>query len=206
MYTIILTVTTADGCTSTITMNNYINVYANPVAGFIANPQPATMLDPVINFTDTSFNASAWLWSFGDIPGSTSILQNPTFEYAEPDCYQVVLTVTSIDGCIDTAMQNVCIGPDATIYVPNAFTPNDDGTNDLFMPVGSGLDPEKFEMWIFDRWGNMIYYTDDLNKGWDGRVQGASDICQIDTYVWKIKAVDITGTSHNMLGHVNLVK
>jgi gliding motility-associated-like protein len=103
-------------------------------------------------------------------------------------------------------MQLICIDPDVTLYVPNAFTPNDDGTNDVFNAQGIGIDPDKFEMWIFDRWGNMIFYTDDMNKGWDGKVQGAENVCQIDTYVWKIKAVDQMGGKHNLIGKVSLIK
>jgi gliding motility-associated-like protein len=206
-YDITLNITTADGCTATITMPAYINVFANPVAAFGATPQPTTILNPEITFTDSSMNATAWEWSFGDlIPASTSSLQHPTFTYSVPDCYEVVLVVTSIEGCHDTTSREVCIDPDAVIYVPNAFTPDGNGTNELFMPVSVGIDPEQFEMWIFDRWGNMIYYTNDLGEGWDGRVQGRTEIAQIDTYVWKINAVDILGKKHNLLGKVSLIK
>jgi gliding motility-associated-like protein len=206
VYTVVLTITTADGCTSTITMNNYINVFVNPVAAFGASPQPTTMLDPQVFFTDSSTNATSWNWSFGDLLNSTSTLQNPSFTYADPTCYQVVLTVSTVNGCTDTATTQVCIGPEATIYIPNAFTPNGDGVNDVFNVVGLGLEPDQFEMWIFDRWGNMIFYTDDLNKGWDGKVQGHEDICQIDTYVWKIRAVDITDKKYNLIGKVSIIK
>ncbi|MDQ3111851.1 MAG: PKD domain-containing protein, partial [Bacteroidota bacterium] len=205
-YTISLNITTTDGCAASVIMPSYINVFAVPVAAFGASPQPTTILDPQITFTDSSINASTWYWNFGDLSPSSSTLQNPTFTYTEPDCYQVTLAVTSIDGCTDTTTKEICIGPDAVIYVPNAFTPNDDGTNEVFIPVSVGIDPDQFEMWIFDRWGNMIYYTDDLNQGWDGRVHGHSEISQIDTYVWKIKAVDLLGNKHNLLGKVSLVK
>jgi gliding motility-associated-like protein len=187
-------------------MTNYIDVFANPVAAFGFAPQPVTMLDPQVFFSDSSLNASSWLWSFGDIQNSSSPVQNPSFTYTQPDCFTVLLTVTSPDGCTDTVSHPLCIGPETTIYVPNAFTPNGDAKNETFFPVGLGLDPDRFEMWIFDRWGNMIFYTDDLNKGWDGRVQGHSEIAQIDTYVWKIKAVDMSGTSHDMVGRVSLLK
>jgi gliding motility-associated-like protein len=207
VYTVILNITTTDGCVSTITMPSYITVFANPVAAFGASPQPATILDPLIHFTDSSStNVTAWSWSFGDLSHATSSLQNPSFAYPEPTCYEVVLAVATIDGCVDTTSKGVCIGPDATIYVPNAFTPNDDGTNDFFFPVQIGIDPTKYEMWIFDRWGNMIFYTDDLAKPWDGTVQGSSEICQIDTYVWKIKATDILGGKHDLQGKVSIVK
>ncbi|MDQ3111890.1 MAG: PKD domain-containing protein [Bacteroidota bacterium] len=206
VYTVILNISTADGCTSTITMPSYITVFANPVAAFGASPQPATILDPLIAFSDSSINAATWSWSFGDLTNATSTLQNPSFTYPDPTCYQVVLAVASSDGCVDTTSKEICIGPDVTLYVPNAFTPNDDGTNDLFFPVQIGIDPDKYELWIFDRWGNMIFYTTDLAKGWDGRVQGASEICQIDTYVWKIKAIDMLGNKHNIEGKVSIVK
>jgi gliding motility-associated-like protein len=205
-YTVTLNVTTGAGCSANITMANYISVFANPVAAFGASPQPTTILNPTISFTDSSSNAVQWNWSFGDLANSASSDQNPQFTYPDPTCYSVLLTVTSADGCIDTASQIVCIDPDVSIYVPNTFTPNEDGLNDVFFPVAIGIDPNHFEMWIFDRWGNMIYYTNDINDGWDGRVQGASDIAQIDTYVWKIKAKDILGKKHDLTGHVNLIK
>ncbi len=205
-YTVSLDIVTSSGCTASITMPAYVNVFANPVAAFGASPQPTTILNPTIAFTDSSSNAATWNWSFGDITNASSTLQNPSFTYADPTCYQVVLTVTSIDGCVDTTSKEICIAPDVTLFVPNAFTPNDDGKNDLFMPFGTGIDPDHFEMWIFDRWGNMIYYIDDINKGWDGKVQGATEIAQIDTYVWKIKATDVLGNKHNIEGKVSLIK
>jgi gliding motility-associated-like protein len=205
-YNVTLNVTTGAGCSANITMANYINVFANPVAAFGASPQPTTILNPTIFFIDSSSNAVQWNWSFGDLANSSSSDQNPQFTYPDPTCYSVLLTVTSADGCQDTASQIVCIDPDVSIYVPNTFTPNEDGRNDVFFPVTIGIDPNHFEMWIFDRWGNMIYYTDDINDGWDGRVQGASDFAQIDSYVWRIKAKDVLSKKHDLIGHVNLIK
>jgi gliding motility-associated-like protein len=207
-YTVTLTVTTASGCTSTIVMPNYVQVFANPVAEFSASPQPTTELNPTIYFTDQSTGASTWFWSFGDlsVPPSSSTLQDPSFTYPGPGCFDVVLTVTTANGCVDAITHEVCIDPDVTLFVPNAFTPNDDGINDMFFPQGVGMDPDHFEMWIFDRWGNMIFYTDDFAKGWDGMVQGHSNPCQQDVYVWKIKAADMLGNKHNLIGHVTLVR
>jgi gliding motility-associated-like protein len=93
------------------------------------------------------------------------------------------------------------------LYAPNAFTPlNVDGINDVFMPQGVGIDPENFEMTIFDRWGTEIYKTNDINKGWDGRANGGKNIAQIDVYVWKIKTKDYRGEDHSYIGHVTIVK
>ncbi len=207
VYTVILTATTSAGCTQTITMNNYINVFAVPVAAFIAGPQPTTILNPDISFTDASTNAASWHWTFGDATTpSSSTDQNPTFTYDEPSCYNVVLEVTSIDGCVDVDSQQVCIDPDVIIYVPNAFTPNDDGVNDEFIPMMEGIDPDNYQLWVFDRWGNMIWYTDDIDEGWNGIVLGGTELCQIDTYVWKLKCKDILDKRHELIGRVSLIR
>jgi gliding motility-associated-like protein len=206
IYTVSLTVTTGDGCSHTFVMNNYINVYGNPIAAFTASPQPTTILASTIYFTDQSTNATTWYWSFGDISGATSVLQNPSYTYTQEICYQVTLEVESQNGCVDSTSEQICIAPDVGIYVPNTFTPNDDGINEGFIPVTVGIDPDKYEFWVFDRWGNMIFYTDDINKPWDGKVLGHSDLCQEDTYVWRVKCIDVLNKKHNLLGHVNLIR
>ena len=206
VYSVTLTVTTGGGCANTLVLPNYINVYANPVAAFTVSPQPTTILSSTLYFTDGSTNAASWTWSFGDVLNSSSNQQNPSFTYTDPICYQVELSVASTDGCVDTASQQVCIDPDVAIFVPNTFTPNDDALNEVFIPVCVGIDPEKYQLWVFDRWGNLIFTTEDLNKGWDGKVQGHSDLCQEDTYVWKIRAIDVLGKKHSLIGHVNLIR
>ncbi|MEO5642074.1 MAG: PKD domain-containing protein [Bacteroidia bacterium] len=205
-YSVTLTVASSVGCTNTFMMPNYIQVFPNPVAAFTASPQPTTELNPTIYFTDQSIGNNSWSWSFGDLSGASSVLQDPVYTYPTPGCFDVVLSVATVNGCVDTAVQQICIVPDVTLFVPNAFTPNGDGVNDIFYPVSIGMDPEHFEMWIFDRWGNMIYYTNDLAKGWDGMVQGHTNPCQQDVYVWKIKANDLLGNKHNLIGHVTLVR
>ena len=76
----------------------------------------------------------------------------------------------------------------------------------MFQPKGYGLDEDKYQMWIFDRWGNMIFSTTDFNVGWDGRRLGYGDMCEIDTYVWKIAVSDFSGTKHTLTGKVSLVR
>jgi gliding motility-associated-like protein len=116
------------------------------------------------------------------------------------------IPLASADGCTDSSSQVVCIDPDVIIYVPNAFTPTEDGLNDVFIPVTVGVNPDKYEFWVFDRWGNLIFYTDELDEGWDGKVLGSDKLCQIDTYVWKIKCTDVLDKRHDLIGHVNLIR
>ena len=204
VYAVTLNVTSSDGCSSSVTFPSYINVTPSPVAAFGASPQPTTISHPQITFTDQSTNAITWSWSFGDLTNATSSLQDPTFTYTEEDCYQVELAVTSNNGCTDTATREICIYPDITMYVPNAFTPDGDGLNDYFFPVQMGIDPLKFEMWIFDRWGNIVYQTTSPGKGWNGTMKG--EPAQVDTYVWKIEATDVLGVLHIEHGIVNLIR
>ncbi len=208
-YNVTLTTTTAQGCSSSITNTSYIDVYPTPVAAFTANPQPATTTNPTVNFTDQSLGAISWNWDFG-VPfnsSDSSTLQNPAYTYADSGFYSVQLIIANAFGCRDTAIQIIEIQPEYVIYAPNAFTPlNNDGNNDYFMPKGIGIDPNNFEMTIYDRWGNQIYKTNDINKGWDGKANGGNKVAQIDVYVWKVKTKDFKGNNHEYIGHVTLVK
>ena len=109
-------------------------------------------------------------------------------------------------GCKDSIIKLVIIKPAYTIYIPNAFTPNNDGLNDGFKAEGVGI--AQFKLQVFDRWGKMIFESDDINKGWDGSVNGKGDFesTKQEVYVWKADVVDVLKEHHNMIGHVTLLK
>jgi gliding motility-associated-like protein len=203
-YTVTLQVKTADGCVNTIVMTNYIEAWVVPVADFTASPQPTTIFNAEIFFTDLSVNASQWTWSFGDVFASQSTDQNPSFTYLEPNCYLVQLDVATSNGCTATDTMSVCLDGDVAIYVPNAFTPNGNGLNEIFIPLTYGIDAQKYEFWVFDRWGNLIFHTTDINEGWDGTLNGTK--CQIDTYVYRVYAWDVMGIPHRVIGGVSLIR
>jgi len=201
-YDVTLTIIDANGCTGTVTIPGYINVYPNVVADFVANPQPTTIFNTNITFADQSTgNPVSWNWYFGLL--DSSAVQNPVYDFPNDQaaCYDVTLIADNIYSCPDTHVVQVCIDPEFTIFFPNAFTPNGDGVNDGFIGVGEGI--AKYEMWVFDRWGNMIYYTDNINKPWDGTIMGKP--CQIDVYVWKAQVKDVFDKNHKFIGHCSLV-
>lgn len=206
LYSVQLIVTSAAGCSDTITVSNLISVSPVPSAAFGYDPAQVTTLTPLVQFNDSSVNATSWLWNFGDLSGSTSTDQNPSFTFTGEGCYPVMLIVNNAAGCADTAEHDVCIAPEVAVYVPNAFSPNGNGLNDVFIPAGTGISESGYRFMIFDRWGNLLFETTDIHQGWDGRERGKSDICQIDTYVWKLKWVDVVGVEHDLIGHVNLVR
>jgi gliding motility-associated-like protein len=202
-HSVVLTFTDSSSCVNSATVN--VVVYPVPHADFYDAPQPATMLDPQINFTDatTNSNINAWHWNFGDNSSSSS--QNPTHTFGDTGTYNVKLVVTSDFGCRDSIVKPVTIEPDYMIYVPNAFTPNSDGENDSFMAKGDGI--KDFKLYVFDRWGNVVFFSDDIMKGWDGRyLAKGSDIVQEDVYVWKIELKNYRNQPFNLAGQVSLLK
>jgi len=207
-YNVFLQVTDANGCVASSTHPNMVTVYSQPVSCFTFGPQPTTVLEGNINFTDCSTGGGTqYTWNFGDVNNSSSYQQNPTFTYTDTGTYVVWQTVCNAQGCCDSSAQTVVIGPDFTLYVPNAFTPDGDGTNDGFYPKGEGFDMNSYKLYIFDRWGNLIFFTDNWNKHWDGAVQGGNgDIVQQDTYVWKIQINDYLGSKHQYVGHVSVIR
>lgn len=202
-FNVTLTVTSDSGCVGTLSKSDYITVYPNPGADFTAQPQTTTIIDPVISVVDASSGADFWAWDFGDL--QTDSLFNPVpHTYADTGIYLITLVTSTQYGCIDTAYQTIIIEPDFAFYIPNAFSPNDDGINDTF--TGKGVFITQFEMMIFDRWGNMVFYSNDLSKPWDGRANNGPEIAQADVYTYLIKLSDINMKKHKYKGIVTLVR
>ncbi|TND02589.1 MAG: hypothetical protein FD123_4051 [Bacteroidetes bacterium] len=212
-YTVTLTVTSVEGCSSTDLIVDMIHVIPGPQADFILGPQPVTITNPLIYFTDKSFPVpSSWTWDFGDpldLVNNTSTLQDPSHMYGDTGAYCARLIVTGDNGtCPDTMIKCLEISPDILTWIPNSFTPNNTGVNDVFLPVFSDASVVKdFEMLIFDRWGNLVFKTNDPSLGWDGKVQGSSIKVQLDTYVYKIMVTDkYIGKEYRYIGHVNVIR
>lgn len=202
-YDVSLTITTAEGCVTDTTLSEFIDVFPLPVAVFQLNPEIVNLLNANIEFTDQSIgNIEAWDWNFGD--GETSSLQNPSHLYRDTGNFNINLVVTTDKGCQDQTSRQLVVEPDFMFYVPNAFTPNSDTRNDGFRGYGEGVDWDTYQMSIFNRWGELIYYTEDINDPWDGTFRGAP--VEMAVYVWKIQLNDIKGNSHDYFGHVTLVR
>lgn len=204
-YDITLTVTSPEGCVGDTTIVNAVCVYDLPVADFSFSPLKPTILEPTVSFNNESTGASTYIWTFDTLGTSTQSDPTYTFPGGMPDTYQVCLTAVSQYGCMDSTCQDVIIYDELLLYVPNAFSPDNDGINDIFLPVINGVDPTKYELMIFDRWGELIFSTQNPQQGWDG-THKAVDSKQ-DVYVWKIKAVDqIKGDTRVYYGHVSLLR
>ncbi|MCI5057218.1 MAG: PKD domain-containing protein, partial [Flavobacteriales bacterium] len=129
-YTLELVVITKNQCKDTLIRNSIITVHPSPIAGFEAIPEVTTILDPEINLIDTSKGTASWIWSFGN--GTVSDIQMPVVNYEDTGSFMVEQIVQNNFGCTDTAYKEIIVGGDFVVYAPNAFTPDEDGLNDVF--------------------------------------------------------------------------
>lgn len=206
-YDVTLHVNDINGCKDSLTQSSYIQVFPFPVAGFnFLSNNPSTLLEANIAIDDISTGGDTCYWDFGDgntltVIGCGDVSNN----YADTGAYHVVQVVVNNEGCRDTIAYDVYIVPYTTLYIPNTFTPNGNGTNEFFFAVGEFV--ADFHMMVFDRWGNMIFESNDQLKGWDGRANGGKDLAQVDTYVYVVTySEQYGGRKHKIIGHVNLIR
>lgn len=194
-----------NGCSDTLTQLAYIQAYPSPTASFIAPTIPLSEWESMVCFTDASTGAVSWTWVFNDPNDPTgSNLPDPCHDFTATGTYCIDLTVVNSYGCTDTTEECIDIYPETTLYIPNAFTPNGSGLNELFLPVGIGITNQDYQFMVFDRWGMLIYESKTWGEGWDGTFKG--NLCQEDVYVWKLRCIDVLGKKHTLIGHVSLIR
>lgn len=202
-YDIVLIVQNAGGCYDTISVAGAVTIYPQPVAGLAASPDVVSELFPEVIFNNLSTGGTNCVLYFGDGDSTLNCnFSSLTHIYPSAGTYNAMYVVTNADGCSDTTYITIVVEEQSTVYVPNAFTPNSSGNNDIFLAYGTNV--ETFEMFIFDRWGNLIFQSNDILKGWDGTYK--NNPCEQDIYVWKILWTDAQQRKHKMLGHVNLIR
>ncbi|HLP13339.1 MAG TPA: PKD domain-containing protein [Flavobacteriales bacterium] len=202
VYNYELTVTDANGCKSTANATATIQIFPQADAIIDAVSHTAGEFSPVIQFINASLFADTYNWSFGD--GSVSTATQPHHTYSGEGTYTVTLIANNQYGCADTAQMEVNIHPEHTLYVPNAFTPNGNGNNEIFFAQGTHI--SEYEMMIFDRWGELIFTSKSLDAGWDGTVKG--EMAKEDVYVYKIRYKTEENSTQVLSkeGHVTLLK
>ncbi|MBU0764823.1 MAG: choice-of-anchor L domain-containing protein [Bacteroidetes bacterium] len=214
-YTVMLRTTSQYGCINTVTMEQLIHIYENPSALFTNDPDVATILYPFITFTNLSIPSPVYksYWIFGD--GSDTVnTNNPVHEYLAPGEYYPELIVETEYGCIDRIIgSQIIIHDEYTLFVPTAFSPDGDNQNDIFSPKIFGLMEGTYHLYIYDRWGQMIYHTDDYGLdgndnpvyGWDGRVYGGR-IADTGVYTWLLIYKDKGDIDHIESGAVTVIR
>lgn len=203
-YTVTLTVTSNNGCQTTYSINNLVTVYPQPVAEFTPSPNNETTTEsPYFEFDNQSTGSTVQYWDFGD--GHVSTAENPSHAYADSGTFVVTLMVQNQYGCVDTISKIVKIIPITTIFVPNAFSPNNDGANEVFTLKGYNITDIQFTIW--NRWGESVFTTTDgFNHPWDGSIDFSNEVAKEDVYVYVAVVKDVFGQTHHRKGRVTLVR
>jgi gliding motility-associated-like protein len=198
----------AEACSTQVVTYTPITVFEAPKADFVANPEEVTISNPVVQFTNLSsvLNENKYQWTISGM--ATNFELNPIITFPKIGKYKITLLATSVHNCTSEIVKYMDVTNEFKIYIPNSFTPNYDGLNDLFLPVFSpyGLDTKSYEMEVYDRWGHVVFQTKDVSKGWDGTFKNSGDlIMKKDAYIYKIRYKDLDGKVYSEQGSVTLM-
>ncbi len=206
-YDVTLTAT-LNGCSFSATQPDFVCVQDYPQASFEANPPSFTESSQVINFNNTSIGATGYVWNFGD--GNVSNQEYPEHLFqGTNDGYTITLIASTSMGCMDSTSFTMSANLGAVYYIPNTFTPDGDKYNQTFKPVFStGISTEQYEMLIFNRWGEIMFESNNIYIGWDGSYGVEGLDCPSGTYTYKIKLTLNGGLQEQVIvtGHVNLLR
>ena len=214
VYDVVLTMTTPIGCVGQASNSGQVIVHGLPIAAFTANTWETDFDHADIQFTDQSTGPATitgHIWSFGD--GGSSSLDDPSHHYDEIGVFMVQLTVEDEHGCIGTATHPMTISPVYDITIPNAFSPNPAGgnggaydpndlSNDVFYPFIRFV--KEFNMSVYNRWGELVFESDDIRRGWDGYYRG--QLSQQDVYAYRMRIRFLDDKEVMRIGDITLFR
>lgn len=203
-YNVSLTVINAMGCSVTSTINNYITVVPQPVAQFSVTPNVNVLTElqnATYSFLNSSGNATNYMWYFGN--GDSSNAAMPTYTYTAVGNYTVTLVASNNLGCNNSfSLGLLTVIPNANYFIPNAFTPNGDGVNETFNIEGVNITSTSLQ--IFDRWGELLFSSSEMNNGWDGSFNNKP--MQGGVYLYKATITFTSGEVHETKGSFTLLR
>ncbi|MCX7768436.1 MAG: choice-of-anchor L domain-containing protein [Flavobacteriales bacterium] len=201
-YSVTLMVTDGNGCSASVQLSDVVAVYPSPEAGFSAHPPVVDLEDAHVVITDNSLYATQWFYTFGD--GWQSTEQNPSHLYQSEGLFTITQIVRTPFGCTDTATAHVLVNPVTEVFIPTAFTPDGNNHNEVWRPVLSYI--RDYKVWIFDRWGQVVYYSEDVYEGWNGRYMNRGSMMKQDTYVYLIQFRNYANKLKTVRGAVTLIR
>jgi gliding motility-associated-like protein len=192
-----------------------VTVKESPEAIFTTVTDTLSLLYPVVQLNDVSVGSvQMWEWNFGDNT-TNSYEQNASHSYADSiGIYEISLIVTDGLGCSDTTSKQIWVSDEYWMYIPNAFTPDRDGVNDLFCLQYNGVRIETFTFNIYDRFSNLVYVTDNIEEiecflnsnGWDGTHYETGNDLPMGQYVYEMYFQDYEGWKHQKQGYLLIVR
>ncbi|HQQ93590.1 MAG TPA: gliding motility-associated C-terminal domain-containing protein [Bacteroidia bacterium] len=207
-YTLKVISTGTNGCSGTYTYPAPILVYPRAGTEMKWEPESPTVTDQITLFTSNVVDPVKFTWMISNSSVSgydTSNLPTPHVNYDVAGTYPIIVQTITDKGCIDTVTRYLQIRDDYNIFIPNTFTPNNDGLNDVFMVKGSGFKADGFVMEITDAWGTNVFSTNDYTKGWDGTIGG--QVAKDGVFIYKVKVVGAHGEGRKeYIGYVTVLK
>ncbi len=200
------------GCSDTLYQQSLLTAYPAPAVDFTTEPSIITSLDPTADFINLSPNETGmnWLWDIATLDSAVSY--HTEYLFPNPGQYPVTLWATNQYGCKSQVTRLINIQPDHVLYVPNAFTPDSDGLNDIFIPVGDGFlkgndgQTSGYELNIFNRWGEKVFESHDPAIGWNGRIFNGGQPAQGGIYVYSVVYTSLMGRLYTRNGTCCLVR
>ncbi len=197
------------GGDSTVIKTQIITVHDLPRARFSISPTTVYLPDARSNFTNTSFDAVKSFWYVTDENSSlvyTDTNYNSGYDFTKSGIYSVRLVVKNQFECADTFDLDNSITVDlrGIIHIPTAFSPNEDGKNETFKPVVSGVQSKGYVFKVYDRWGKCVFETTNPYAEWDGNSSGAA--CASDVYIWFVEGFFSTGEKFSKRGQLTLLR
>jgi gliding motility-associated-like protein len=188
LYTV--TVTSSSGCETAVNTNVLVDI--PPISSITGD----TMVAYGRSITLCATAGNSYLWNTGQTTPCITVSPETETTYS--------VTVSSPGGCSATIERTVSIIDNINIFIPNTFTPNGDGINEVFRPYGRGFNPEGYEFLIFDRWGKLVFVSTVFEKGWNGKVDGVlANINSVFTY--RITIYDLSRVEHKYVGSFSIL-
>mgnify|MGYP001795744859 CR=1 FL=1 len=204
IYSIFIEITSPLNCYTSELFPDWIEIDSFPIADFSWAPvDDVSNFMPTVMFQEESTRAVEWEWQFGEF-GET-IGPNPTFTFPDTGRQEIQLIVTHPYLCQDTIVKIVDVTPKITFFMPNAFTPNSDGKNEVFGAVGFFRGIRNYEMIITDRWGGAVFRSQDPETGWNGRVNNVGSWASQGVYTYQIRFMGPRGKPYQYRGFTTLL-
>ncbi len=204
IYNIAIDIESPLGCATSRSYPSWITISPAPIANFDYTPKELTNFNATVNFVDSSQFINSWYWDFdGERDNYT---QNPSYTFRDTGLQEVTLIVTHPNNCADTLIQFIDIVPTTTYYMPNAFTPNGDGTNDIFTGVGYLDGIRNYRMEIWNRWGEQIFTSTDPKIGWNGTKNNTGQLNPSGVYICNVSFVGPRGTPMSYQEQIMLIR
>ncbi|WP_430405266.1 PKD domain-containing protein [Fluviicola sp.] len=206
-YTVSITSVSDSGCVYSSTFTNMIEVYG-PTADFTISPNPTTIFETNVVLNDNSSTDVvnySWLIEEGTPATSSSENVNVDFPAGIVGNYNVTLIVTNANGCMDSVTKIVQVLTDVILYAPNTFTPDGDEFNQNWFLYIDGIDIQQFNLQIFNRWGEVIWESNDPKGSWDGTYHGK--IVPFGEYTWTLETRElVSDKKYRFNGHINVIR